>query len=292
MLNINLLQLQAFVLSAELGSFSAAARKLRKTHSAISMTVSNLELDLNQELFDRSTRNPSLTAAGETLYREAKLILGRCQHFEQLARELEPQQESQIIIALDSAYNVPQERELLSFLDKYYPELELKLIERSSEDVISHIVKGEADIGFTLLEQPIFSNLHSIALPEAEQLYVAAPDHPLAALEQVTISDLQKYRQASLQRRSEQRLTEISSYQWKCDSVVATTVVAQYGLAWTMAVRPFLRKYLESGSLVELNVVADLKRSIPASLIWRTDKGDGIIHTAIRQLIREHSVGS
>lgn len=82
MLNINLLQLQAFVLSVELGSFSAAARKLRKMHSAISMTVSNLELDLNQKLFDRSTRNPSLTAAGETLYREAKLILGRCQHFE------------------------------------------------------------------------------------------------------------------------------------------------------------------------------------------------------------------
>ena len=44
--------LNAFVEAAALGSFSAAARKLRKSQSTISTAIANLEADLGLTLFD------------------------------------------------------------------------------------------------------------------------------------------------------------------------------------------------------------------------------------------------
>ena len=45
--------IEAFVQAAELGSFSAAARRMGKAQSAVSTTIANLEIDAGFELFDR-----------------------------------------------------------------------------------------------------------------------------------------------------------------------------------------------------------------------------------------------
>ncbi|HBX1524924.1 TPA: LysR family transcriptional regulator, partial [Klebsiella pneumoniae] len=48
--------LTAFVEAVDSGSFSAAARRLRKSQSTISTAIANLEADLGVILFDRATR--------------------------------------------------------------------------------------------------------------------------------------------------------------------------------------------------------------------------------------------
>jgi len=57
--------IESFVRSAELGSFSAAARRLSLTPGGVSKNVAKLEADLNVRLFHRSTRSLTLTEAGE-----------------------------------------------------------------------------------------------------------------------------------------------------------------------------------------------------------------------------------
>lgn len=59
--------LESFVRSAEAGSFSAAARRLGMTPTAISRNVAMLERNLGVRLFQRTTRQLSLTEAGEQL---------------------------------------------------------------------------------------------------------------------------------------------------------------------------------------------------------------------------------
>lgn len=56
--------LTAFVEAVDCGSFSAAARRLRKSQSTISTAIANLEADLGVTLFDRATRQPTLTPQG------------------------------------------------------------------------------------------------------------------------------------------------------------------------------------------------------------------------------------
>jgi len=63
--------LASFVRSAEVGSFSAAARRLGLTAAAVSRNVARLESQLGLRLFHRSTRHLTLTESGERFYREA-----------------------------------------------------------------------------------------------------------------------------------------------------------------------------------------------------------------------------
>ncbi len=60
-----LANLECFVRSAEVGGFSAAARRLSLTPAAVSRNVATLEQNLGVRLFHRSTRKLTLTDAGE-----------------------------------------------------------------------------------------------------------------------------------------------------------------------------------------------------------------------------------
>jgi DNA-binding transcriptional LysR family regulator len=65
--------LDAFVASADEGSFSAAARRLGITPPAVSKSIARLESGLGVRLFQRSTRSLSLTEEGERLFRQIRL---------------------------------------------------------------------------------------------------------------------------------------------------------------------------------------------------------------------------
>lgn len=65
--------LDAFITSADEGSFSAAARLLGLTPAAISKSVGQLEVRLGVRLFQRSTRHLALTTDGERLYAQVRL---------------------------------------------------------------------------------------------------------------------------------------------------------------------------------------------------------------------------
>jgi len=68
-------QLEYFVAVAEELSFTRAAQRLFTVQSTVSAAVRTLETDLKTTLFDRSTRQVSLSAAGEALLPEAKAAL-------------------------------------------------------------------------------------------------------------------------------------------------------------------------------------------------------------------------
>lgn len=68
-------QLRIFVTAGRCASFSEAARRLYISHSTVSRAVSALEGELGVSLFARGGRPAGLTAAGETLLREAEALL-------------------------------------------------------------------------------------------------------------------------------------------------------------------------------------------------------------------------
>lgn len=80
--------LLAFVEAAALGSFSAAARKLRKSQSTISTAIANLEADLGLILFDRQARQPVLTAAGRKVLGHVQEILAASERLDALSIRL------------------------------------------------------------------------------------------------------------------------------------------------------------------------------------------------------------
>src|ERR1700704_6574764 len=72
---ITLDQLRAFVGVVEQGSFSAAARKLKRVQSAISTAMANLENQLGVPIWDRSTKIAKLTDQGQAVLTAARRVL-------------------------------------------------------------------------------------------------------------------------------------------------------------------------------------------------------------------------
>ncbi len=70
-------ELRAFIAVAEEGSFSAAARKLHVSQSALSQTIRSLERQLGVRLLERHSAGVSVTDAGGLLLREARALLAQ-----------------------------------------------------------------------------------------------------------------------------------------------------------------------------------------------------------------------
>src|SRR6266404_2268448 len=98
-MNITLRQLYGFKTVADVGTFTAAAQRLKVAQPALSLNIRDLESELGTRLFDRTTRRVELTAAGrEFLLSVDKLILD-LEHAVQNARELAERKRGRLAVA-------------------------------------------------------------------------------------------------------------------------------------------------------------------------------------------------
>jgi DNA-binding transcriptional LysR family regulator len=143
MLDLNSLQLVQAL--AHSGSFTAAAERLGCTKTKISLQVKALEQQLGVALFRRTTRQVSLTAAGEQL-------VARCLPlYDQLQRELQQLQHSESVLSGKLVLTAPEDyagQVLLPVLQQFsrqHPELQIEL---RNSDQIRDLVKEGIDVAF------------------------------------------------------------------------------------------------------------------------------------------------
>jgi DNA-binding transcriptional LysR family regulator len=72
---VELVQLETFLAVAEERSFSRAAARLHRTQPAVSQAIAKLEQELGEVLFERTSRDGTLTDAGEVLREYAAKLL-------------------------------------------------------------------------------------------------------------------------------------------------------------------------------------------------------------------------
>lgn len=75
----------AFSRAASLGSYSAAARALGVTPSAVSKSIQRLEQHFELKLFNRTTRSLTLTQEGRELHERTLRLLAEMEAIEQAA---------------------------------------------------------------------------------------------------------------------------------------------------------------------------------------------------------------
>jgi len=86
---------------ARSGSFAAAARELGKVPSALTYSVRQLEDALDVLLFDRSSRQAKLTAAGEELLEHGRRVLGEVDALANRVQRVATGWEASLTIAAD-----------------------------------------------------------------------------------------------------------------------------------------------------------------------------------------------
>ena len=124
---VTLDQLRVFLLVAEQGSFSAAARSLRRAQSAVSYAIANLERVLGVLLFEREGRTPSLTEAGRSLLSETRLIHGQVEQLTARARSMAQGVEPQLALAVDVMFPMSALVEAVGAFREEFPAVSLVL---------------------------------------------------------------------------------------------------------------------------------------------------------------------
>jgi len=226
-------QIRHFVAAADAGSFSAAARNLGRAQSAVSTSVGLLEADLGVELFDRSRRNATLTPAGEVLLQEARELLRQAGGLDQRALSFAAGQDARLSIALDEALPYQVLGALVLELAERFPALELTQLNGTATEVADYVQQGRASIAFHFDRgDPGSAFAHRYLGNVAQAVFVAAR-HPLAALAEVTRTDLAHYRQLVMQMDGVDDVV-LSPTVWRTDSFYSIAGMVADGLGWAI----------------------------------------------------------
>ncbi|MBJ2214247.1 MULTISPECIES: LysR family transcriptional regulator [Pseudomonas] len=175
-------QLRYFVEIADSGSFSAAAERLFVAQSALSRQIKELESQLQTPLFERTARQPRLTAAGEAFYPRARNLLSELLKASDLATQVGQGQLG--TLRLSHSSTVPMSGALLQGISTWLercPGVSMDIVKLSSEAQLEEIVEGRLDVG--LLRLPVLRQREGVRVVPwyTEPLALAVPaGHPLA----------------------------------------------------------------------------------------------------------------
>jgi DNA-binding transcriptional LysR family regulator len=120
-------QMTAFVRAVETGGFSAAARDLGLSPSALSKLVTRLEDRLGARLLHRTTRRLQLTAEGEAFYSRARPILAAMAEAEAEVTEAGSSARGLLRLHSGSAFGMHQLAPAIPRFQQLHPEVELDI---------------------------------------------------------------------------------------------------------------------------------------------------------------------
>jgi DNA-binding transcriptional LysR family regulator len=185
---MDLRQLNALIAIADHGSFSAAADALSTVQSNISTHVKKLERELGTSLIDRASG--TLTEAGELVVARARRATAELDALlsDVLALHHDIAGTVRIgIIGTTARWLVPR---LLDVAPIRFPRLRLVFVESTTTALESQLANGQVDLGVLNLPHAS-SDLSLIPLFEEELVLVTALDHPLAARDEISATELE-----------------------------------------------------------------------------------------------------
>lgn len=142
-------QIEAFVLVAETGSFTKAARIMFMTQPAISFQIKALEQELGVPLLERSEKRVFLTDVGKVLYDESKEILGHYQKVLSHIADVKGLSTGNLSIGastIPGEYIIP--KAMGSFKERF-PGIDMTLKIGSSQRVFELLLEREIQLGIT-----------------------------------------------------------------------------------------------------------------------------------------------
>lgn len=182
-MKFRLRQLRAFVLVAEQGSFTAAARVLNLAQPAVSTVIRDLEIRLGTPLFDRTTRQVELTAAGAILLEGARRALAELDGTAARIDDLVARRSGRVAVGAPPLLSVVWLPDLLTTFRAHFPGIAISLIDAPTDRLIAALQTGEIDLAVGTFPAGADLVLEEVA---ADHLVALVPEgHALAALEAV-----------------------------------------------------------------------------------------------------------
>jgi DNA-binding transcriptional LysR family regulator len=180
--------LAAFLAVATDRSFSGAARRLHRTQPAISQAVRRLEDELGERLFDRSSRDGTLTEAGRLLQDYAQRLLGLASEAQTAVRELQQMRRGRVIVGANEA----AVHTLLPLIERFaaeHPQVGVEVRRVPSRQIAGAVLERSIDFGIVTF-QPGDRGVQSISLGSDDIVLLTSPKHALGTRRRATLEEI------------------------------------------------------------------------------------------------------
>lgn len=182
---VNIEHLTIFVAAVEHGSFSAAAKALGRSVSGVSMCISNMEDDLGFALFDRSTKRPTLTSAGERLLIHAQTLLRQATRLEDVIAAVNDDVEESFTIGLGELVPIQLVEEQVAKTIRQFPNTKFNFQRGTRKQMDMLFVNDSLDVLIRAQGAGVDTDADFYQFVIADTVCVCSPDSELADMDEV-----------------------------------------------------------------------------------------------------------
>lgn len=169
-----LLNMRLFRRVVELGSFAAAARETDLSNAVVSKYVAQLEQQLGTRLIQRTTRQMSLTDAGQRYYQTCVHVLDELDAAELQIRDTSQRPKGRLRLNVPMSFGLLHVAPALPAFAAQYPEIEIEL---SLGDQLQDMVEAGFDMALRIRHQLSDSTLVAKPLATIDRALCAAPGY-------------------------------------------------------------------------------------------------------------------
>src|SRR5256886_7558534 len=180
--------LEVFLAVAQEKSFSRAAETLHRTQPAVSQAIRRLEAELGEPLFDRSSKDGTMTAAGRVLHDFAQQMMNLRHHAHSAIRELRDLHRGKLSLSANE-YTVMGLLPLIPIFRARHPHIKIEVKRSLASRIPGEILGRDVEIGVVSFK-PNDQAIKSMPVAVDELALVVAPNHPLAARKIVSVREL------------------------------------------------------------------------------------------------------
>jgi len=180
-------ELRVFLAVAAERSFSRAAMKLHRTQPAVSQSIRRIEDALGERLFDRATKDATLTEAGRLLREYADRLLRLSEEAESAVRDLKDLRRGRVLIGANEA-SVHAVLPLIARFRDAHPLVHVDVRRIHARQLGAEVAQGSLDFG-VMTFQPAEPGLKTVVLGQDELVMLVHPSSPLAERREVTLAE-------------------------------------------------------------------------------------------------------
>ncbi len=186
-----MLHLRYFVAVAEELNFSAAARKLHMAASPLSQRIKDLEHELGQQLFDRSTHHVTLTTAGTALLPLARDVLDQVNSIPWRLKEATKPQRSTVFLGMPAGVHPDLRERVNALAEQVRDRFELKRWPGTTTDLVAGVHDGK--LALTLARLPVTDSALEQIPVMSERLGAVVPADHFAGRDSVALAELSEF---------------------------------------------------------------------------------------------------
>ncbi len=215
------LQLETFIVVADLGSFNKAAEALYITPPAVTKQINLLEKDLGLQLFVRTHRGLVLTEAGKSLYRDAKYIIQYSKDSVERAKKAMQEKDSVVRIGTSPMTPAAPLVQVWSKIQKEYPNIRIQMIpymnsQESAREILKNLGNNIDVVGGIFDETMLkLRQCQGMELSRQRICCAVSINHRLAQKEILTYQDLYGERFLMMHRGWSNYVDELRDDIWK-----------------------------------------------------------------------------